>query len=95
LVRIGDEYEEQNVKILIREVLPYFNAAGTPSFMIGYIIQDGKYTSPLAHFWMEKSKDIRVAVRKEVEYYLSIRAHLMGAPQAAPAPSTPAPARTE
>lgn len=78
MVRIGDEYKEKDIIVRVKEVFPHFSASGKSSYMIGYEIQDGEYTSPLAHFWMGRSQDFRVEAKKVIEYYLSIVHFLRG-----------------
>ena len=87
MVKVGDEFEDSGIVVKIMEMAPYFSASGSPSYMVGYIIKDGKYTSPTAHFWMLTSGDIKREVKKIVAYYNEIKIHLVG-----PAPPSPPPA---
>jgi hypothetical protein len=72
VVRAGQEFEEEGVTVKIVEVQPYVDAAGKASYMISYELLDGKYTSPVAHFWMSRRQDIRQKITEVVQYYLSV-----------------------
>ena len=80
MVRIGDKFEEQGITIHIKEVLPYFNPVGKRMLMIGYRIQDGKFVSTIAHFFMGAKTDIRKEIKKVAEYYLENKKVIQGSP---------------
>lgn len=73
MVRVGETFEEKGVKLRIVEVAPYYTYRKYKCYLIGYRIIDGKYTSPVAHFWMRDGEDIRKKVREVIDFYLDIK----------------------
>jgi hypothetical protein len=71
-VRQGEEYEHKGIKLVIREVQPYFDAAGRRHLLISYRLKDGNFESQTAHFWLPASVDIRNKIEEVVETYLEI-----------------------
>jgi len=73
MVRVGETYEEQGIKIKIVEVAPYRTYRKKRNLLIGYKIIDGQYQSPVAHFWMAEGEDIRKKIEEIVNYYKDIK----------------------
>jgi len=73
MVRKGEIHEHQGIKVKLVEVIPYYTFKGRRHFLIAYRIIDGKYTSPVAHFWMAENEDIREKIEAVVKHYLEIR----------------------
>jgi len=73
MVRQGETYEHQGIKIRIVEVAPYYTYRRHRNLLIGYKIIDGTYTSPTAHFWMRETEDIRRRIEQIVNFYLDIK----------------------
>jgi len=73
MVRQGETFEHEGIKVKIVEVAPYSTYRKQRNLLIGYKIIDGKYTSPTAHFWMRESEDIRRKIEEIVNFYLDIK----------------------
>lgn len=73
MVRQGETYEHEGIKVRIMEVAPVTVYKGKRTYLIGYKIIDGNYTSPLAHFHMAEYEDIRKWIERIVNYYLDIK----------------------
>jgi len=80
LVRAGEKYEHKGITFLIREVIPYFDAAQRRHVMLTYVIIDGTYTSPQAHLPIPANVDVRPKIEEVVDYYLSIKESILGVP---------------
>jgi len=80
VVREGETFEHKKVVLEIVEVLPYFDPSNRRSLMVAYRLKDGAFVSPVAHFWMAKSADVRRHVEEIVEHYLDILRPLRGIP---------------
>ena len=78
MVRAGEEYTVQGVKVRIMEVIPYRSYTGRRMLMIAYKIIDRGFESPTAHFWMPEREDIRPHLREIVAHYLEVRSALLG-----------------
>jgi len=73
MVRAGETHEHQGIKIRIVEVATIIGYKRRKTYLIGYKIIDGDYTSPAAHFWMAENEDIRQHIEKIVSFYLEIK----------------------
>ncbi len=73
MVRAGEVYNVDGIKVRIVEVAPYYTYRKQRCFLIGYRIVDGNYTSPIAHFWMRETEDIRKKIREVVDFYKDIK----------------------
>ncbi|RLG33798.1 hypothetical protein DRN97_04215 [Methanosarcinales archaeon] len=73
MVRAGETYELENIKVRIVEVISYMGYKRRRHLLIGYRIIDGSYQSPIAHFWMRETEDIRRKIEEIVKYYLDIK----------------------
>ena len=73
MVRAGETYKIDDVKVHIVEVLSYKKMSGRKELMIGYKIEDGDFVSPVAHFWMDEYDDIRRHLRRVVNYYKEVK----------------------
>jgi len=73
MVRVGETYEHEGIKIRIVEVAPYYTYRKRRHLLIGYKIIDGNYTSPTAHFWMREGEDIRKKIEEVINFYLDIK----------------------
>jgi len=73
MVRAGETYEHEGIKVKIMEVKPYYTYRKRRNLLIGYKIIDGNYTSPTAHFWMAENEDIRRKIEEVVNFYLDIK----------------------
>jgi len=77
MVRPGEthtvETEVGEIKVQIVEVLPYRTPTRRRALLIGYRIVDGKFESPVAHFWMYEGENIRKKIEDVVNYYLQVR----------------------
>lgn len=73
MVKVGDTFTIKGVTLEIREVLPYTTFSGIKQFMIGYVLKDRGYISPVAHFWFNVNDDIRPIVEQVVDYYIQVR----------------------
>jgi hypothetical protein len=76
LVRAGEEIEVDNLTFRILEVEPYFSASKKRSVMIAYVLKDGNFQTPKAHFWMPISMDIRDKLKELAEYYNKMKVEL-------------------
>lgn len=72
MVRVGEEYEHKGIKMRIREASALFDAAGHRTIMVGYVLVDGSYTSPVAHLWVRSDEDFRTQAEKTIDFYLSV-----------------------
>ncbi len=73
MVREGETYEHEGIKVVIMEVIPYKRFSGKKELLVAYKLIDGEYESPVAHFWMGEHEDIRKIIRDIVNYYLKIK----------------------
>jgi len=73
MVRTGESYEHEGIKVRIVEVATVTLYKGRRTYLIGYKIIDGDYTSPTAHFHMAEYEDIRRWVERIVDHYLDIK----------------------
>lgn len=78
MVRVGESFEHQKIVIKIVEVKPYFDPSNRRCLMVGIILIDGKYTSPVYHFWMGKNEEIRTHIEKCANDYLSHQKAILG-----------------
>ncbi|RLI03584.1 hypothetical protein DRO30_00860 [Candidatus Bathyarchaeota archaeon] len=78
MVREGETYQHEEITVKIVEVAPIRHFSGRKELMISYQIIDGRYVSPVAHFWMSESADIREKIREIVEYYKKIKSSILG-----------------
>lgn len=76
MVMVGEKHTQDGIVLEIREVIPYRNFSGKKELMIGYIIKNGKFTSPVAHFWMSEDEDASTKIREILNYYLQIKSSL-------------------
>lgn len=76
MVRAGEEHKHAGIVVQIVEVLPFHTVSGRGELMIAYRIKDGKYTSPVAHFWMSVRDDIRPKIKQVADYYVQVRGSL-------------------
>jgi len=76
MVRVGEVYEHQGIKIKIVEVAPYYTYKRRKNLLIGYKLIDGDFTSPTAHFWMRETEDIRKKIEEVVKFYLEVKSSM-------------------
>lgn len=73
MVREGETYESGGVTVRIVEVIPYTTFSGRRELMIAYRIEDGRFISPVAHFWMREGEDPRPYIERIVAQYKRVR----------------------
>jgi len=73
MVRAGETHEHENIKVKIVEVATVTVYKRRRTYLIGYKIIDGDYTSPTAHFHMAEHEDIRRWIERIVNHYLDIK----------------------
>jgi len=76
VVRAGETHEHRGITIKIVEVIPYQDFSKRKCFMVGYQLIDGKWTSPIAHWWQGEREDPRPIIERIVENYLTVKPHL-------------------
>jgi len=76
MVRPGEVYEHEGIKVQIVEVAPYYTYKKRKQLLIGYRLIDGSYTSPTAHFWMSEHEDIRRKIEEVVNFYREVKKSL-------------------
>ncbi len=77
MVRAGELFDVGDIKIEIVEVIPYKDIRGRDHYLIGYRIIDGKFISPVGHFWFEQGEDIRKHLRNIAKTYKEVKSTLM------------------
>jgi len=57
------------ITLQILEVRPFSDPFNRKQFMVGYRITDGKYTSPIAHFWIKDLRKLGKSIKEIVRHY--------------------------
>lgn len=78
MVRAGETFEHRSITIKIVEVKPYFDPSNRRCLQVGITLKDGKYESPVYHFWMGKNEEIRTYIEKAANDYLSHQKAILG-----------------
>lgn len=76
MVRPGERHEYKGVVLQILEVNPYRSFSGRTEYMVAYVIIDGKWRSPVAHFWLREREDPRPVIERIIDNYLQVKASL-------------------
>ncbi|KPV62497.1 MAG: hypothetical protein AOA66_1314 [Candidatus Bathyarchaeota archaeon BA2] len=76
MVMVGEEHVHEGITVKVVEVIPYRDFRNQKNLMIGYMIIDGDFTSPVAHIWMLETEDIAEKLRSVAGYYLTIKSSL-------------------
>ena len=73
MVRANETYEVEGITVRIMEVIPYTTFSGRKELLISYRIEDGRFTSPIAHFWMREGEDPRPYIERIVSQYKAVK----------------------
>jgi hypothetical protein len=59
----------KGITLQIVDIQPFFDPFHRNNFMVGYRVIDGKYTSPIAHFWMRDLSKLGQSIKDIVRSY--------------------------
>jgi len=77
-VEKGQLFDDGQTQLLIVEANPFHDAFDRTSLMVGYKILDGRYASPVAHFWMRSGESIEQMASRILGEYRKFQKVILG-----------------
>ena len=69
---VGEEYERNKTKLKVEIVEFRFDASGKRSYIIGYRIIDGHYTSPIGYIWVDERESYHKLFDEIIDRYREV-----------------------
>lgn len=76
---MGEEYEENNIKIKIESMEVKFAPSGKRILILGYRLKDGRYNAPKGYIWVGEGEDYKKIFSELINRYLDLRQQILKA----------------
>ena len=72
-VRTGQSFSHKNITIEIVEVIKTRDILNRTQYIIAYRIRDGNFVSPVAHWFLSETDDVKKWIKETIDFYLKVK----------------------